>query len=147
MRENMFMMGEGTHSLEKDGKRHTLSPLEDEAVQEGSNILLMTRKELLQEVKKEDELHFALVGNPKVILTSTNLDDLPTEVRILDDDYVDIFVDELLNDLTPVRNISHHIGLILGANLPNKKAYGQNPQENEEIKQQVQEILDKVFVK
>ena len=38
-----------TYSLEKDGKRHTLSPLEDEAVQEGSwlNILLMTGKELL----------------------------------------------------------------------------------------------------
>ena len=35
-----------TYSLEKDGKRHTLSPLEDEVVQEGSgsNILLMCRK-------------------------------------------------------------------------------------------------------
>ena len=35
-----------TYSLEKDGKRHTLSPLEDEAVQgsSGSSILLMSRK-------------------------------------------------------------------------------------------------------
>ena len=41
-----------TYSLEKDGKRHNLSPLEDEVVQEGSGskILLMSRKELLQEV-------------------------------------------------------------------------------------------------
>ena len=41
-----------TYSLEKDGKRHTLSPLEDETVQEGSssNILLMSSKELLQEI-------------------------------------------------------------------------------------------------
>ena len=40
--------GKNTYSLEKDGKIHTLSPLEDEAVPEGSgsNILLMTRKEL-----------------------------------------------------------------------------------------------------
>ena len=70
-----------TYYLEKDGNKHTLSPLEDEAVQEGSgsNILLMTGKELLQEVKKEDELHFSLVGKPKVILTSTNLDDFLTE--------------------------------------------------------------------
>ena len=38
-----------TYSLEKDGKRHTLSPLEDEAVPEcsGSIILLMIGKELL----------------------------------------------------------------------------------------------------
>ena len=95
----------------------------------------MTGKELLQEVKKEEKLHFSLVGKPKVILTSTNLDDLPTEVRILDDDYVDIFVDELLNDLTPVRNISHHIDLIPSANLHNKEAYILTPQENEENKQ------------
>ena len=35
-----------TYSLEKDGRRHTLSPLKDEAVQEGlkSNIFLMTGK-------------------------------------------------------------------------------------------------------
>ena len=41
-----------TYSLEKAGKRHTLSPLEDEAVQgiSGSIILLMSRKELLHEV-------------------------------------------------------------------------------------------------
>ena len=38
-----------TYSLEKDGKKHTLSPLKDEAAQEdsGPNILLMTEKELL----------------------------------------------------------------------------------------------------
>ena len=85
-----------TYSLEKDGKRHTLSSLENEAVHEGSgsNILLMARKELLQEVKKEDELHFSLIGKPKVILTSTNLDDFPTEVRILLDEYAGIIMDE-----------------------------------------------------
>ena len=35
-----------TYYLEKYGKRHTLSPLEDEAVQEGSrsNLLLMSQK-------------------------------------------------------------------------------------------------------
>ena len=38
-----------TYSLEKDGKRHTLSPLEDEVILEGSrsNILLMSGKETL----------------------------------------------------------------------------------------------------
>ena len=41
-----------TYSSEKYGKRHTLSPLEDEAVQgiSGSSILLMSGKELLREV-------------------------------------------------------------------------------------------------
>ena len=42
------------YSLKKDGKRHTLSPLEDEVVQGSSrsNILLISEKELLPEVRK-----------------------------------------------------------------------------------------------
>ena len=81
----------------------------------GSNILLMNGKELLQEVKKENELHFYLIGKAKVILTSTNLDDFPTKIRISLDAYVDIIVDELPNALPHVRSISHHIYLIPGA--------------------------------
>ena len=63
------------------------------------------------------------------------------------DEYVDIIVDELPNVLPPVRSISHHIDLIPGASLPNKAAYILTHQENEEIKQQVHELLDKGLVK
>ena len=107
----------------------------------------MTGKELLQEVEKEDQLHFSLVGKPKVILTSTNLDDFPNEVIVLLDEYVDIIVDELPNVLAPVRSISHHIDLIPCAGLPKKDAYRLIPLENEEIKQQVHQLLDKGLVK
>ena len=57
-----------------DENRHTLSHLEDEPAQgsSGSSILLISGKELLQEVQKEKDLHFALIGKPKVILTSTS---------------------------------------------------------------------------
>ena len=53
----------------------------------------MSGKELLQEVQKGKDLHFSLIGKPKVILTSTNLDDFPDEVKTLLDEYVDIIVD------------------------------------------------------
>ena len=62
----------------------------------------MIGKELLQQVKKEDELHFSLVGKPKVILTSTNLDYLPDEVKTLLDEYAEIIMDELPNELPHV---------------------------------------------
>ena len=75
----------------------------------------------MQEFKKEEELHFCLVGKRKVILTSTNLDDFPTEVKIFLDDYSHIIVDEFPNSLPPMRSISHHIDLIPGAILPNKR--------------------------
>ena len=96
----------------------------------------MSGKELLQEVHKEKD-HFYLIGKPKVILTSTYLYDFPYEVKTLLDEYVDILVDELPNDLPPIRSISHHIDLIPGAILPNKATYRLTPLENEEIKQQV----------
>ena len=57
MIQKLFMMeGKNTYSLEKDGRKHTRLPLKDEAAQEESesNILLMTGKEMLQEVKKEE---------------------------------------------------------------------------------------------
>ena len=63
------------------------------------------------------------------------------------DEYDDIIVDKFPNDLPPMRSIRHHIDLIPGASLPNKATYRLNPQENEEIKQQVQELLDKGLVK
>ena len=88
----------------------------------------------MQKVQKEENLQFSLVGKPKVILTSTNLDDFPVEVKALFDEYANIIVDELPNVLPPLRIIIHHIELIPGASLPNKQAYRLNPQENEEIK-------------
>jgi hypothetical protein len=56
-------------------------------------------------------------------------------------------VDELPHSLPPIRIISHHIDLIIGANLPNKSAYRLTPKENEEVKNQVQELLDKGLVR
>ena len=63
-------------------------PLKDEVDKgaTGNNVMLISGKELLQEVKKEKEMHFVVVGKPKVILTSTNLDNLPVELKNLLDD-------------------------------------------------------------
>ena len=88
----------------------------------------MSGRELFQEVQKEENLHFSLVGKPKVILTSTNLDDFPIEVKTFLDECADIIVDELPNALPPVRSIKHHIDLIPGASLPNKATYKLTPQ-------------------
>jgi hypothetical protein len=75
------------------------------------------------------------------------LDDLPAEIKALLAEFTDIIVDDFPNALPPMRSISHHIDLIPGASLPNKAAYRMTPQENEEIKRQVQELLDKGLIK
>jgi len=116
-----------------------LFPLKDESFKEepGPSILIMSGKELLQEVKNKEEVHFSLVGKPKVILTATNMDDFTIEVKGIVDEFVDIIVDELPYALPPMTNISHHIDLILGERLPNKETYMLTPQEKKEIKNHI----------
>jgi hypothetical protein len=56
------------------------------------------------------------------------MDDFPEEVQELLDNFADIVVDELPNSFPPIRSISHHIDLILGASLPNKAVYRLTPE-------------------
>jgi hypothetical protein len=134
-----------TYTLEKNGRAHTLNPIKDKEVkpEPRNTILLMSGKELLAEVKKKEDPQFLLVRKPKVVLTSTRVDVLPKEIQELLEEFSDIVVDELPHSFPLMRSISHHIDLIPGASLPNKAAYRLTSQENEEVKRQVQELLDK----
>jgi hypothetical protein len=125
-----------TYTLEKNGRTHMLLPIKDKEVKlEVSNtVILMSGKELLTEVKKKEEPQFIVVRKPKIVLTSTKVDDLPEEVQELLEEFADIVVDELPCLLPPIRSMSHHIDLIPGASLPNKAAYRLMPRENEEVK-------------
>ena len=115
---------------------------------EVSNIvLLMSGKELLKEVKKKEDTQFIVVRKSIIVLTSTRVDDLLEEIQKLLEEFADIVVDELPCSLPPIRSIIHHIDLTLGASLPNKAAYRLTPQENEEVKKQFQELLDKGLVR
>jgi hypothetical protein len=68
-----------TYTLEKNGRTHMLLLIKDKEVKpEVSNtILLMSGKELLNEVKKKEDPQFIVVRKPKIVLTSTRVDDLP----------------------------------------------------------------------
>jgi hypothetical protein len=59
----------------------------------------MSGKELLKEVQKGQEMQFDVMRKPRVVLTSTSMDDLPEEIRELLDNFADIVVDELPNSL------------------------------------------------
>jgi hypothetical protein len=56
-------------------------------------------------------------------------------------------VDEFPSELPPIRSISDHIDLIPRTNLPNEEAYRMTLKENEEIKNHVQELLDKGMIR
>jgi hypothetical protein len=102
-----------------------LLPIKDKEVKPEVNntVLLMSGKELLKEVKKKEDTQFILVRKPRIVLTSTRVDDLPEEIQKLLEEFANIVVDELPHSLPPIISISHRIDLIPGASLPNKVEY------------------------
>jgi hypothetical protein len=138
-----------TYTLEKDGRTHRLLLIKDKEVklEVSSTILLMSGKELLTEMEKKEDPQFFVVRKPRIFLTSTRVDDLPEEIQELLGEFADIIVEELPHSLPPMRSVSHHIDLIPGASFPNKAAYRLTSQENEEVKRQVQDLMDKGLVR
>jgi hypothetical protein len=138
-----------TYTLEKNGRMYMLLPIEDKKVKvEARNtIFLMSGKELLDEVKKDQEMQFVVVRKPRVILTSTSIDDLPEEIQELLENFIDIVVENFPCSLPPIKSISHHIDLIPGTSLPNKSTYKPMPQENEQVKKQVQDFMEKGLIR
>jgi hypothetical protein len=68
-----------TYTLKTNGRTHILLPIEEKKEKEEAitRILLMTGKELLKEIKKDQEIQFVVVRKPRVILTNTCMNDLP----------------------------------------------------------------------
>jgi hypothetical protein len=81
-RKEMHGGRNNTYTLENNGHKHVILPLKDEGTKEevGPSIILMNGKELLQEVRKEEEVQFVVVGKPRVVLTSKTINDLPIEI-------------------------------------------------------------------
>jgi hypothetical protein len=58
-----------------------------------------------------------------------------------------VFPEEVPPGLLPKRGIEHQINLVPGAPLPNRAPYCTNLEETKEIQRQVQELINKGFVK
>ena len=55
--------------------------------------------------------------------------------------------DELPDGLPPLRGIEHQIDFVPGSSLPNRAAYRTSPEKTKELQKQVQELLDKGYVR
>ncbi|KAH0644681.1 hypothetical protein KY284_032565 [Solanum tuberosum] len=63
------------------------------------------------------------------------------------ENFEDVFPDDTPKGLPPLRGIEHQIDFVPGSQLPNRPAYRSNPEETKELQRQVEELLEKGFVR
>ena len=134
------------YSVSVGGTRYRLKPLPPKVAPPRENTkssLFMTAFDFEKEIKE---------GNVGYILyvREAQPDSSPTQdstLLALLKEYEDVFPDELPQGLPPIRGIEHAIDLVPGAPLPNKAAYRCNPEESKELQRQVQELIDRGYVR
>jgi hypothetical protein len=133
--------------LEKHKKNNAKHVYENKKEINLKGSCFIATKSDLVEIDANTVVCYALIC--KQILFS--LEDIPSSlppiVTNLLQEYADIFPKEVPSGLPPIRGIEHQIDLILGASLPNRAPYRTNPEETKEIQHQVQELLDKGYVR
>ncbi|XP_052481184.1 uncharacterized protein LOC128035478 [Gossypium raimondii] len=55
--------------------------------------------------------------------------------------------EDIPNGLPPIRGIEHQIDFIPGASIPNRPAYRTNPEETKELQKQVNELMEKGYIR
>ncbi|XP_048627497.1 uncharacterized protein LOC125596364 [Brassica napus] len=122
------------YSFSHNNKKHSLAPLSpqegyemQQAMDHASKVLLMVFRESC----------FAGIEATEV----------PAEVQGLMEQYKDVFPDEIPAGLPSIRGIEHQIDFVPGAPLPNRAAYRVNPEEAKELERQVQDLMDKGYIR
>jgi hypothetical protein len=108
--------------------------------------VMLARKCDLAEISNDDVCYTLVCKQTLFLLDDVASSIPPTATNILQE-FEDIFPAEIPPGLSPMRGIEHQIDLIPGATLPNRAAYRTNPKETKEIQCQVQELLDRGYVR
>nr|XP_016480216.1 PREDICTED: uncharacterized protein LOC107801400 [Nicotiana tabacum] len=93
-------------------------------------------------------LHIILLTYKEALINSELLtSSLPSSISSLLQDFEDVFPEDIPNGLPPLRGIEHQIDFVPGSQIPNRPAYRSNPEETKELQRQVEELLEKGFVR
>ncbi|CAL9121046.1 unnamed protein product, partial [Musa textilis] len=140
-----------TYSFRKEQKAITLLPLNPSLIQRnqpgkgntGKESLFLNETRVERAISKQKNVFALLMVEKKIKMGQP----IHPKMHCLWKDFADMFPEDLPPGLPPTRGIEHQIDLIPGAPLPNKPAYRCNPEETKELQRQVDELIDRGYVR
>uniref|UniRef100_A0A2N9J1K8 Reverse transcriptase domain-containing protein n=1 Tax=Fagus sylvatica TaxID=28930 RepID=A0A2N9J1K8_FAGSY len=69
------------------------------------------------------------------------------QLKLKSKEFEDVFLEEMPNELPPIRGIEHQIDFVPRAAIPNRPAYRSNPEETKELQRQVEDLMSKGYVR
>ncbi|XP_048627321.1 uncharacterized protein LOC125596017 [Brassica napus] len=144
------------YSFSHNNKKHSLAPLSPQEVYEmqqamdyaskvSKTNLYITSSQVVKSL--HHETHVLLMVFRESCFAGIEATELPGEVQGLMEQYKDVFPDEIPAGLPPIRGIEHQIDFVPGAPLPNRAAYRVYPEEAKELERQVQDLMDKGYIR
>ncbi|XP_022897483.1 uncharacterized protein LOC111411156 [Olea europaea var. sylvestris] len=67
--------------------------------------------------------------------------------RYQDEEFDNVFLEDVPSGLPPIRGIEHQIDFIPGAVIPNRSAYRSNPEKTKELQRQVEKLMKNGYVR
>jgi hypothetical protein len=78
---------------------------------------------------------------------SCKIAEMPEEAKGLVEEFTDVFLAELPDELPPLHDIQNQINLVTRSSLPNRPHYHMSTKEHEELRQQVEDLLVKGHIR
>ncbi|KAL5559723.1 hypothetical protein UlMin_035934 [Ulmus minor] len=129
-----------TYVFQWKGKKIVLLPLHQNKqtttsdLKQNEVLVTIPGNQFQQEIKKHKMIAALLI---KEKFPCEEL--IPKRIKKLLEDFSDVALEELPNQLPPLRHTQHQIDLVPRANLPNLPHYKMNPKENEILQSQVED--------
>lgn len=133
-----------TYSFTMDNRKLVLKPsLPEQQATPASHVLLL-QKAPFETIMREEGFVFILITR---LTCPDRFFNVPTAFSNIVRQFEDVFPDDLPEGLPPLRDIQHRIDLVPDAALPNRSHYRMSPNEHEELRRQVEDLVSKGFLR